>query len=576
MGNLISGPLASRKFKPSDLPGLLWELPFDEQSGSGSLNRVYNATGYPLANLLNLPENNFNTSPWGGPGTASADTDPLGGSTGWRLNAAGASTISQSVPLPSGTYTLSVYARNFSGTAQTLQLRYTRSGGNAVQGVTTTTNWTRFSFTFTSVTSLIDVRILTTGAGDFSLWGAQLDAGSLTPYQPNGYDVRGSLPPAQPSPGLGGSTFDGVNNQATITGPPLSNASGSIYFVCRHTGAFTTDATLFADTGGLRDFSFRAANGFLFSQPTARWWATYNSFGCREGNLRDTDHVVCLVRDAAATLTYMYIDGCMVVRTNDLTATATATARWLVGYGGAGGQFFPGLIGGIYQYAQPHTHEQVLSMTRHLQSRQASAGRAINPATHMILMDGDSLSNSVGSTSGKGWMKVVMESLSSSGHPGIQGRSWGANGHTVTTVSNAGRLAQLAQLVAPPGCRKVVTVWFGANDLRSQASATAFLSNLKSYGAALVGAGYRVVVATVIPEVNMDNTVRATANAEIANSANVGVCWHAVADLAADANIGANGQETNLTYFNGDQIHLTDAGYAIAAGIFLTAILTQM
>ncbi len=215
-------------------------------------------------------------------------------------------------------------------------------------------------------------------------------------------------------------------------------------------------------------------------------------------------------------------------------------------------------------------------MTRHLQARRRNIGRAINPSTHMVLMDGDSLSSSVGSANGKGWTKLVMEALSASGYPGIQGRSIALGGYSVNTLTNAQRLASLAISQAPPGCKKVVTVWFGANDLRLAANAVSFLANLKSYCAALVQAGYRVVIATVIPEVNMDNTVRLTANTEIRNPVNIGVCWHEVADLAANANIGADGQEVVTTYFDPDQIHLNDTGYVIAGGIFETAVRNQL
>jgi lysophospholipase L1-like esterase len=50
----------------------------------------------------------------------------------------------------------------------------------------------------------------------------------------------------------------------------------------------------------------------------------------------------------------------------------------------------------------------------------------------------------------------------------------------------------------------------------------------------------------------------------------------AFADVGDDPTIGQTGDNLNLTYYNADKVHMTDAGYAIVAGIFEDAIETLL
>ena len=46
----------------------------------------------------------------------------------------------------------------------------------------------------------------------------------------------------------------------------------------------------------------------------------------------------------------------------------------------------------------------------------------------------------------------------------------------------------------------------------------------------------------------------------------------ALADMGADATIGPAGAEMNTTYFDTDRVHMTNAGYAVVAGLVSVAI----
>jgi lysophospholipase L1-like esterase len=43
-------------------------------------------------------------------------------------------------------------------------------------------------------------------------------------------------------------------------------------------------------------------------------------------------------------------------------------------------------------------------------------------------------------------------------------------------------------------------------------------------------------------------------------------------DVGNDANIGQAGQNTSLTYYDADQLHLNNTGYGVVAGYAVTAI----
>jgi lysophospholipase L1-like esterase len=116
--------------------------------------------------------------------------------------------------------------------------------------------------------------------------------------------------------------------------------------------------------------------------------------------------------------------------------------------------------------------------------------------------------------------------------------------------------------------------WGGTNDIVNLGdSAATVFANLQTYINARLAVGWKVVVLTCIDRTGINETTRAAYNALITSTYGGGaVPGVAVADVAANANIGANGAASNLTYFMSDGIHLTTAGYAIVAPVVATAI----
>jgi lysophospholipase L1-like esterase len=118
--------------------------------------------------------------------------------------------------------------------------------------------------------------------------------------------------------------------------------------------------------------------------------------------------------------------------------------------------------------------------------------------------------------------------------------------------------------------RNILVVWAGAADiiLYSTTPAQAF-SYLEEYCNDRRRAGWTVIVGTMISAVDNDankNTYNGYIRSYWRNFAD------GLADIASNANLGADGAYANTTYFNADGIHLSDTGYATVAPIVQAAI----
>lgn len=129
-----------------------------------------------------------------------------------------------------------------------------------------------------------------------------------------------------------------------------------------------------------------------------------------------------------------------------------------------------------------------------------------------------------------------------------------------------------------PNQRRVLLVWEITNDLSSLTQTDAgALANIQAYCTARKAAGWKVILATCLPRnptgINTSfETYRLSVNASIRANAVSGGWADAIADIGNDSTIGAMGAYTNTTYYNGDGIHLTAAGHAIAATYITSAL----
>jgi lysophospholipase L1-like esterase len=122
---------------------------------------------------------------------------------------------------------------------------------------------------------------------------------------------------------------------------------------------------------------------------------------------------------------------------------------------------------------------------------------------------------------------------------------------------------------------KVTVCWEGTNHLFFGATATAAYDALVAYCAARQADGQQVVICTILPRSSSGTPVSFEADRQTLNS-NIVANWatfaDALADIAADSRIGDAGDESDLTYYLNDLVHLNSAGYGVVAGIVKSAI----
>jgi hypothetical protein len=149
-------------------------------------------------------------------------------------------------------------------------------------------------------------------------------------------------------------------------------------------------------------------------------------------------------------------------------------------------------------------------------------------------------------------------------HPSVVFKGLAVGGSAITTLQS--RIQ--AVLTAKP---KVFTVFIGANDLVTYASAQAFVDALFTYTDQVRATGAKVAVATILPQQvagqaannTLHNTRRVEANKLI--RAAVGSRIDAVIDFAADPVMGPDAAASNTALY-GDGLHPTDGGASGVGG----------
>jgi lysophospholipase L1-like esterase len=192
-----------------------------------------------------------------------------------------------------------------------------------------------------------------------------------------------------------------------------------------------------------------------------------------------------------------------------------------------------------------------------------------------IVCDGDSITFGSGSTAGglKTYPYQLLSGLASNTYEGPF--NLGISGQTaaqlVASYPNLGALAYQSGRT-----KNIYVAWAGTNDLYFGASAATAYNSYASWCALARATGYKVVAVTILPRSNSGTpgsfeADRQTFNTSVRN--NYTTFADALADVAANTTIGDAGDQTNVTYYF-DLCHMTDAGYAIVAGIVKTAVLS--
>jgi lysophospholipase L1-like esterase len=154
----------------------------------------------------------------------------------------------------------------------------------------------------------------------------------------------------------------------------------------------------------------------------------------------------------------------------------------------------------------------------------------------------------------------VMNNLGSTNW--FQSRYGHGGAATAAIFANSECKALLKQrLNAPVTGYDIVVVWEGTNDLFAGSTPAQAEANLAILCGAFQAQGFQVIVCTVLPRVPAGSFTEAERLAtNVLLNANYLTYADAIADVAADALMGNEHDNEDLTYYTADQIHPNDAG----------------
>jgi len=199
---------------------------------------------------------------------------------------------------------------------------------------------------------------------------------------------------------------------------------------------------------------------------------------------------------------------------------------------------------------------------------------AVKSGKPNIVFDGDSMTVGTGGgpAGGGGPSFSNYPRLATDGMAGATVNNFGVGGQTVLSMS--GDAATQIDPLIDTARLNIVALLGGTNDIKlGAASSTTAYNRIVAYCTARRAAGWKVVVGTILPRDPTDAGANFETDRQAVNTsirANWATFADALADVGADATIGAAGAQTNTVYYS-DLIHPTTLGYEIVASYYRTA-----
>lgn len=197
-------------------------------------------------------------------------------------------------------------------------------------------------------------------------------------------------------------------------------------------------------------------------------------------------------------------------------------------------------------------------------------GAAASDMDTVMITDGDSLSDGEQSTDNLDFSWPAQMAHLGSESPKIASVADGGKQVTndtsaTDTVANLGFFSSFTN--------RVVVCWLGSNDIASGRSEAQVEADIDSWISSVraADAGAIIIGCTILTRSDLtagEETIRGAVNTHITGTADFD---HTV-DLAGISNLS---DETNTTYFDGDEVHLTDAGYLEVATAVRAELVTQ-
>lgn len=533
------------------------------------------STVAPSANIINAPRRMFALHPWSRTAVTVTDDFAAGpdGLTEASRFVVAISTdgfVSRTTVYPNATYTMGVWVKSNTGSSQTFKIGPTAS----LQTLTATTSWQRFPFTFAAngSTQVFFCRSDGTNAADLLFEDATVYAGSvdlgaevlaghaylgrdafegvatvasgiLTPSTSYALSL---LPAAQTLNGVTVIAIARKNTQLFSLGGMLSN------------GQSNPALTLFADNNSVQDSNFSGGT-IAPATPPYRYpnlWLQYQKGWAGFGMRHDL------------TTGALWLDDIKLMQRTPQAKSANTLEDTVIGAVLNGASVF----NSDYQVAAAAAWGRALSDSEYRTAYAALAARVLAKsglaitAERIVIGEGDSITAGVtGTMTNGGYVKLSAANL----NPYAHGYNNAVNGSNIAGLVSR---ATILDAIIPPskaGRKFILAEQIGHNDEVGGATTAQFLIDLASYLDGRHTAGFLTVCGTVL-----HSTVNGGFNAW-ADTVNTtiktwtGTHCDAIADYASDVNLL---DASNLTYFQADGTHPTDAGEAAMEPYLTTAV----
>lgn len=291
----------------------------------------------------------------------------------------------------------------------------------------------------------------------------------------------------------------------------------------------------------------------------------YNS-----GNLTDTQTQTAagIATTSLGIETFRYNGSMKTLRFNGFTRINEAATGNLglsgaltVGARSSNDFYYSGDIAEVLIYNRALTDSEVDEVEEYLATKY---GLTITQELPQIVFEGDSMTSGVGSTGGQTYPQQTIDLLGGSSE--WYGLNQGTPSETVQAMS-ANAASTIDNLYDDSLDYNILSFWGGTNDIFFGADAATTYSRIVSYAQGRQSAGFEVIVSTILPRSGGGTPGTFEADRQLVNT-NIRDNWEtfadALSDIASDSRIGDAGDETDGTYYS-DNIHLTNAGYAIIA-----------
>lgn len=262
-----------------------------------------------------------------------------------------------------------------------------------------------------------------------------------------------------------------------------------------------------------------------------------------------------------------------------VAASTLTAANWYIGWDGttAGDQRLHGALSQGLVIPHTLTDPDNDSLVAFLEANQAP--HFCPTAVAFVAVSGDSIARAgqgiFGIPVASSWAMLAQQGLNATQPINLVNAA--ISGDAIVNQHNVVFPGIITPFFSSSRSRNVLVLAVGTNDMATLSKdGPTTLTDYYAYADAALVSGWRVVVCTVLPRSGTGhdtafNAARAYFNSTL-SAQWVARGYHALADVASIVGMGADGNESNLTYYNSDDIHPNTNGHATMLPVYQAAI----